>query len=177
MVMESTEDTSSGASSSFKERPTASGSRSESVEDKDGLFGDMESVVTTFESLCSEDEEGPSETVEVSSSELSRERKEMDAFLESYNLLGLRQVPLVAEGIVCVLVSRDVDRLRRTYQIPEDIEFRLPEKREWASSSNGRDVSLYEDNLKAGLRLPFRPFERELLHCLGLAPSQLNPNV
>jgi hypothetical protein len=39
-------------------------------------------------------------------------------------------MPLVAEGIVCVLVSRDVDRLRRTYQIPEDIEFRLPEKRE-----------------------------------------------
>ncbi len=44
----------------------------------------------SFESLCSEDEEGPSETVEVSSSKSSRERKEMDAFLESYNLLGLR---------------------------------------------------------------------------------------
>ena len=111
MVIESIEDTSSGASSSFEERPAASGSRSKCFEDKDRLSRDMELMVTTSESLCFRDEEGPSETVEVSSSESSRERAEMDALLENYNLPGLRQVPSVAKGIVCVLVPKDVDRL------------------------------------------------------------------
>uniref|UniRef100_A0A2N9HFM4 Uncharacterized protein n=1 Tax=Fagus sylvatica TaxID=28930 RepID=A0A2N9HFM4_FAGSY len=157
--MESTEDISSSVSSSFEERPAASGSRFESVDDEDRLSRDMESVATTSESLYSGDKDGSSEAIEVSSSESSREREEIDAL--------------------------DVDRLRKRYQIPENIEFRLPGKREWATLSNGREVFLYEDNLKANLRLPFRPFERELLlglapsqlHHLGLAPSQLNPNV
>ena len=65
----------------------------------------------------------------------------------------------------------------RDIKFLKNIEFRLPGKREWATLSNGREVSLYEDNLKANLTLPFRTFERELLHRLGLAPSQLNPNA
>uniref|UniRef100_A0A2N9H3F0 Transposase (putative) gypsy type domain-containing protein n=1 Tax=Fagus sylvatica TaxID=28930 RepID=A0A2N9H3F0_FAGSY len=148
--MESTEDISSSVSSSFEERPAASGSRFESVDDEDRLSRDMESVATTSESLYSGDKDGSSEAIEVSSSESSREREEIDALLESSNLLGLRQVPL------------NLGYLGR---------------REWATLSNGREVFLYEDNLKANLRLPFRPFERELLHRLGLAPSQLNPNA
>ena len=78
---------------------------------------------------------------------------------------------LVVEGVSSKFVDKDINRLRTRYQIPKDIVLRLPDKGEWACSSNGEDVVLYEDNLAARLRLPFRPFERELLHRLGLAPS------
>ena len=75
------------------------------------------------------------------------------------------------------LIDKDIGRLRSRYQIPENIVIRLPEDHEWACSSNGEDVAFYEDSLAGGLRLPFKPFEREILHRLGISPSQLNPNA
>lgn len=87
-------------------------------------------MATTSRSLCSGDENGSYEATELFSSESSREWEEIDALLESSNLPGLRQVPLVAKGIARVLVHRDMERLRKRYQILEDIDFRLPRRRE-----------------------------------------------
>uniref|UniRef100_A0A2N9HHE6 Transposase (putative) gypsy type domain-containing protein n=1 Tax=Fagus sylvatica TaxID=28930 RepID=A0A2N9HHE6_FAGSY len=112
-----------------------------------------------------------SETAELSTSDSSSQ----EAILPVSGLDPNKS--LVAEGVSSKFVDKDIKRLRTRYQISEDIVLRLPDKGEWACSSNGEDVVLYEDNLAAGLRLPFRPFERELLHRLGLAPSQLNPNA
>ena len=53
MVLEPTEDISSSASSSFEERPVASGSRSKSVHDRDGFSSDTKLVATTSRSHCS----------------------------------------------------------------------------------------------------------------------------
>uniref|UniRef100_A0A2N9FQK2 Transposase (putative) gypsy type domain-containing protein n=1 Tax=Fagus sylvatica TaxID=28930 RepID=A0A2N9FQK2_FAGSY len=112
-----------------------------------------------------------SETAELSTSDSSSQ----EAILPVSGLDPNKS--LVTEGVSSKFIDKDIKRLRTRYQIPEDIVLRLPDKGEWACSSNGEDVVLYEDNLAAGLRLPFRPFERELLHRLGLAPSQLNPNA
>ena len=58
-----------------------------------------------------------------------------------------RDIPraFIAEGISSSLVKKDIGRLKGCYQIPKDIVLRLPENGEWACSSNGEDVVLYED--------------------------------
>ena len=112
-----------------------------------------------------------SETTELSTSDSSSQEAILPILGQDPNR------PFIAEGVSSKFVNKDIKKLRTRYQISEDIVLRLPDKGEWACSSNREDVVLYEDNLVAGLRLPFRPFEKGLLHRLGLAPSQLNLNA
>jgi hypothetical protein len=111
-----------------------------------------------------------SETTESSSSGSVSQEPRVPISVRSLNK------PFIAEGVPSKLVDKDIGRIRSRYQIPENIVLRLPDDGEWACSSNGEDITLYEDSLTGGLRLPFRPFEREVLHRLGISPSQLNPN-
>uniref|UniRef100_A0A2N9HN95 Transposase (putative) gypsy type domain-containing protein n=1 Tax=Fagus sylvatica TaxID=28930 RepID=A0A2N9HN95_FAGSY len=111
-----------------------------------------------------------SETAESSSSDSVSQEPRIPVSVRNLNK------PFIAEGVPSKLIDKDVVRIRSRYQIPENIVLRLPDDGEWACSSNGEDIALYEDSLTGGLRLPFRPFEREVLHRLGISPSQLNPN-
>ncbi len=71
----------------------------------------------------------------------------------------------------------DIDRIRRRYQIPDDVVLRIPDtdKRACCPKYEG-DVAFYEADLRAGLRFPIQPFVRELLNYISLAPGQINPN-
>uniref|UniRef100_A0A2N9HSL2 Uncharacterized protein n=1 Tax=Fagus sylvatica TaxID=28930 RepID=A0A2N9HSL2_FAGSY len=70
----------------------------------------------------------------------------------------------------------DVDRIRRRYQIPDDVVIRIPDSDERACCPKYEgDVAFYEADLKAGLRFPIQPFVRELLDFLSLAPGQVKP--
>uniref|UniRef100_A0A2N9G1D9 Transposase (putative) gypsy type domain-containing protein n=1 Tax=Fagus sylvatica TaxID=28930 RepID=A0A2N9G1D9_FAGSY len=112
-----------------------------------------------------------SETTESSSSDSLSQEPSIPISVRDLNK------PFIAEEVPSKLIDKDIGRLRSRYQISENIVIRLPEDGEWVCSSNGEDVTLYEESLIAGLRLPFRPFERGLLHRLGISPSQLNPNA
>ena len=112
-----------------------------------------------------------SETTESSSSDSPSQEPRIPVSVQDLNR------PFIAEGVPSKLTNKDIGRLRSRYQIPENIVVRLPDDGEWACSSNREDIALYEDSLTGGLRLPFKPFEREILHRLGISPSQLNPNA
>jgi hypothetical protein len=112
-----------------------------------------------------------SETTESSSSDSLSQEPRIPISVRDLNK------PFIAEEVPSKLIDKDIGRLRSRYQISENIVIRLPEEGEWACSSNGEDVALYEESLVGGLRLPFKPFEREILHRLGISPSQLNPNA
>uniref|UniRef100_A0A2N9F5M2 Transposase (putative) gypsy type domain-containing protein n=1 Tax=Fagus sylvatica TaxID=28930 RepID=A0A2N9F5M2_FAGSY len=73
--------------------------------------------------------------------------------------------------------DEDIDRIRRRYQIPDDVVLRIPDADERACCPKYEgDVAFYEADLRAGLRFPIQPFVRELLDYLSLAPGQINPN-
>ena len=67
--------------------------------------------------------------------------------------------------------------LRANYQIPYYIPIHLPYKSKKCYYEGVDDVGVYEQVLKAGLRLPLNSLHRELLKYLGLSVSQISPNA
>jgi hypothetical protein len=85
---------------------------------------------------------------------------------------------LEPNGWRSTLTDKQLERIRRDYQIPRSIKLRAPESDERVSVFTGRDeVGMHEDSLKAGLRFPIPREAREVLAYLSLAPSQLMPNA
>uniref|UniRef100_A0A2N9ESD9 Uncharacterized protein n=1 Tax=Fagus sylvatica TaxID=28930 RepID=A0A2N9ESD9_FAGSY len=90
---------------------------------------------------------------------------------------GSRQLPRVNRSWRALSyfskINQDViDRIRRHYQIPDDVVLRIPNSDERACCPKYEgDVAFYEADLRAGLRFPMQPFVRELLDFLSLAPG------
>ena len=95
---------------------------------------------------------------------------------------GSRQLPRIdrpwkALSFFSKIRQDDIDRIRRRYQIPDDVVLRIPDPDERACCPKYEgDVAFYEADLRAGLRFPVQPFVRELLDFLSLAPGQVNSN-
>uniref|UniRef100_A0A2N9EEI0 Transposase (putative) gypsy type domain-containing protein n=1 Tax=Fagus sylvatica TaxID=28930 RepID=A0A2N9EEI0_FAGSY len=95
---------------------------------------------------------------------------------------GSRQLPRIdrswkAMSYFSKIRQDDIDRIRRRYQVPDDVVLRIPDPDERACCPKYEgDVAFYEADLRAGLRFPVQPFVRELLDFLSLAPGQVNPN-
>ena len=67
--------------------------------------------------------------------------------------------------------------LRKEFQIPDSITLRAPSTDERPCNVQGDEVAVCMDAIYSGLRLPIQPYFRKVLHAMGLAPIQLNPNV
>ena len=81
-----------------------------------------------------------------------------------------------AVGIHSKTNEQRLNNLRTWYQIPDELNPRLPVHGEWCYNPHFR-VGVYEAYFLGGFRLPFNAFARELLIRLGLGICQLNPNM
>ena len=73
--------------------------------------------------------------------------------------------------------QQQFNTLREKYQIPVNIPMHLPFKLEKCYYKGAKDVVVYEQMLKAGLRFPLSALHRCLLQYLGLAVTQISPNA
>ena len=69
-----------------------------------------------------------------------------------------------------------LNNLRTWYQIPDELNPRLPVHGEWCCNPHF-ELSIYDAYFLGGLRLPLNAFAREFLVRLGLGVCQFNPNA
>ena len=67
--------------------------------------------------------------------------------------------------------------LRVEFKIPDSITLRATRIDERPCNVQGDEVAVYMDAVYSGLRIPFQPFFRKVLHTMGLAPIQVNHNI
>ncbi|GMN51469.1 hypothetical protein TIFTF001_020610 [Ficus carica] len=67
--------------------------------------------------------------------------------------------------------------LRRDFQIPAEVDLRVPGENDLPSRPPPSYISLSAEYFRAGLRLPLHPFLRRALTLLNVAPAQLNANA
>ncbi|GMN29034.1 hypothetical protein TIFTF001_044307 [Ficus carica] len=67
--------------------------------------------------------------------------------------------------------------LRREFQIPAEVELRVPGENDLPSRPPPGYITLSAEYFRAGLRLPLHPFLRRALTRLNVAPAQLNANA
>lgn len=71
------------------------------------------------------------------------------------------------------LRPEDAERLRKIYEIPDGVKIRIPGlKDDIHGNTRGHEVCIFEKSLEAGLRLPFPQVVREILHTVGMAPTE-----
>lgn len=93
---------------------------------------------------------------------------------------GETSIPMTPEpdftsrGLFSALLVSDLERFRTKYSLPN--EFSLAVSPGEAHSFEPEFITIYEDALMAGLRLPLHPLARDFLIYLDIAPGQLAPN-
>ncbi|KAL2466070.1 Uncharacterized protein Adt_41921 [Abeliophyllum distichum] len=75
-----------------------------------------------------------------------------------------------------IVNETDLESLRQTFRVPEDIHFHVPEPSERAYCPREGCVDLHIQSFNAGMRLPLDPFYRHVLRVCSLAPIQMALN-
>ena len=94
---------------------------------------------------------------------------------------GLREFIMLPEWTVhrfrSLIKERHFSTFRTNFQIPDNISIRLPYVSEKCYYEGVEGVGVYEQMLKAGLRILLSTLHRELLHYKGLSVTQISPNA
>ena len=84
--------------------------------------------------------------------------------------------PYKAWNIPCAFLGKDEKQIRDRFQFPDSVRIRIPSDEDRVCHSYADEVCVYEADFTGGLRLPVKPFVRELFAYLHLASAQLVPN-